>query len=135
MKKILFIDDNISLLEEILEALKFEGYHVLGASKGFEGIEIAKKEKPDLILCDILMPEMDGFEIYKKIKDNTSTSLIPFVFLTALAEPDEIRKGMELGADDYIIKPILLEDLLEVISIMLQKSVEEKNQIQAQLST
>jgi len=134
MKKILLIDDNTSLLEEILEALNFEGYDVLGASDGFEGIEIAKKKKPDLILCDILMPEIDGFEVYKQLKDDSSTSLIPFIFLTALAEQNEIRRGMEIGVDDYIIKPILLKDLLNVISIRLQKSAEINNQIKKQLN-
>ena len=134
MKKILFIDDNTNLLEEILEALNFEGYDVFGASDGFDGIEIAKKKKPDLILCDILMPEIDGFEVYKQLKEDASTSLIPFIFLTALAEQNEIRKGMELGVDDYIIKPILLKDLLNAIGIRLQKSAEVNNQIQTQLN-
>ena len=134
MKKILLIDDNTNLLEEILEALNFEGYDVFGASNGFEGIEIAKKNKPDLILCDILMPEIDGFEVYKQLKDDASTSLIPFIFLTALAEQNEIRRGMELGVDDYVVKPILLKDLLNVICIRLQKSAEINNQIQKQLN-
>lgn len=134
MKKILLIDDNTNLLEEISEALNFEGYDVFGASNGFEGIEIARKKKPDLILCDILMPEIDGFEVYKQLKDDASTSFIPFIFLTALAEQNEIRKGMELGVDDYIIKPILLKDLLNTIFTRLQKSVEINNQIQKQLN-
>lgn len=134
MKKILFIDDNTSLLEETLEALNFEGYDAFGAGNGYEGIEIAKKKKPDLILCDILMPEIDGFEVYKQLKGDDSTSLIPFIFLTALAEQNEVRKGMELGVDDYIIKPILLKDLLNVICIRLQKSAEINNQIRMQLN-
>lgn len=134
MRKILYIDDNTNLLEEILDALKFEGFQVYGASDGQQGIEIAKTQKPNLILCDIMMPGIDGFEIYKQIKEDTSTSLIPFIFLTALAEPDEIRKGMELGVDDYIIKPILLKDLLNIISIRLKKSEEINGQIQTQLN-
>lgn len=134
MKKILFIDDNADLREEILEALQFEGFDVLGASDGLEGIEVAKLEKPDLILCDIRMPEIDGFEVYKQIKSHTSTALIPFIFLTALAEQDEVRKGMEIGVDDYIVKPISLEDLLRVIYIRLQKSIEINNRIQTQLN-
>jgi K+-sensing histidine kinase KdpD len=134
MKKILYIDDNTNLLEEILEALNFEGFDVYGASGGFDGIEIAKREKPDLILCDIMMQEIDGFEVYKQLKEDTSTSLIPFIFLTALAEQNEIRKGMELGVDDYIVKPILLEDLLNAIRIRLQKSEEINNQIKIKLN-
>lgn len=134
MEKILFIDDNADLREEILEALKFEGFDVLGACDGLEGIEIAKTKKPNLILCDIRMPKLDGFEVYKQLQNDTSTALIPFVFLTALSEQDEIRKGMELGADDYIVKPILLEKLLKVIFLRLQKSVEINNRIQTQLN-
>jgi DNA-binding response OmpR family regulator len=134
MKKILFIDDNINLREEISEALGFAGYDVLSVSNGFEGIEIAKTKKPDLILCDILMPELDGFEVYKQLKENESTSLIPFIFLTALSEQDEVRKGMDLGIDDYIIKPILLQDLLKVIDIRLQKSIKINNRIQTQFN-
>ena len=133
MGKILLIDDNTSLLEEILDALKFEGYDVFGASNGIEGLRITKLKIPDLILCDILMPGLDGFEVYKQLKKDSSTSLIPFIFLTALAEQSEIRKGMELGADDYLVKPILLKDLLKVISTRLQKSVEINKQIQTQL--
>ncbi|BBE16197.1 DNA-binding response regulator, AraC family [Aquipluma nitroreducens] len=134
MEKILFIDDNTCLREEVLEALKFEGYDVFGAGDGFEGIEIAKTKKPHLILCDIRMPELDGFEVYRQLQNDTSTALIPFIFLTALAEQDEIRKGMELGADDFIVKPILLEKLLKVICVRLQKSVEINNRIQARLN-
>lgn len=134
MEKILFIDDNACLREEVLEALKFEGYDVFGANDGLEGIEIAKKKKPNLILCDVKMPELNGFEVYKQLQNNTSTALIPFIFLTALAEQDEIRKGMELGADDYIVKPILLEQLLKVICVRLQKSLEINNRIQARLN-
>jgi len=133
MKKILYIDDNTNLLEEILEALKFEGFDVFGASGGSEGIEVAKREKPDLILCDIMMQGIDGFEVYKQLKQDSSTSLIPFIFLTALAEQNEIRKGMELGVDDYIIKPILLEELLNAIRIRLQKSEEISKLIKMQL--
>jgi CheY-like chemotaxis protein len=133
MGKILFIDDNASLLEEISEALKFEGYDVFCASSGTEGIQIARTNKPDLILCDIVMPGLDGFEVYQQLKNDISTSVIPFIFLTALAEHREIRKGMELGADDYLVKPILLKDLLKVVSTRLQKSVEINNQIQIQL--
>lgn len=134
MKKILYIDDNASLREEILEALNFEGYDAFGAGNGLEGIKIAKKEKPDLILCDVRMPEMDGFEVYKQLKKDKSTTLIPFIFFTALAEQNEVRKGMELGVDDYLIKPISLNDLLNVIRIRLQKSLEINDQIQMQLN-
>lgn len=134
MKKILYIDDNTNLLEEIIEALNFEGYDVFGAAGGNEGIEVAKREKPDLILCDIMMQEIDGFEVYRQLKKDQTTSLIPFIFLTALAEHSEIRKGMELGVDDYIVKPILLDDLLNAIRVRLQKKEEINNLIKVQLN-
>lgn len=122
MKKILFIDDNDSLRELTLEALSLEGFKVFGAGNGQQGIAIAIEQNPDIILCDIMMPEIDGYEVYRQLKANPATELIPFVFLTALAERDDIRKGMNLGADDYIIKPISLEELLTTIYARLNKS-------------
>lgn len=115
MKKILFIDDNSSLLEEIADALQFEGIDVLCANGGKQGIELAKKHNPDLILCDIKMVEIDGTEVCRQLKRDPDTAMIPFIFLTALAEPEEIQKGLALGADDYLIKPVSLEDLLKAI--------------------
>lgn len=123
MKKILIIDDNDFLREELIEALKFEGFDVLSANNGMNGVEIAQVFVPHLILCDILMHGMDGFEVFSKLKDDATTASIPFVFLTAMAEADEICKGMGLGADEYLIKPISLEYLLKTIN---QKISETK---------
>lgn len=122
MKKILFIDDNDHLREEIIEALKFEGFDVLSAGNGPEGIEVAKSQLPHLILCDIRMPEMDGFEVYRRLRAEAITSSIPFIFLTAIAEADEVRKGMSLGADDYLVKPISLKDLIKSIQQKISKA-------------
>lgn len=115
MKKILLIDDNDDLREELIEALKLEGFDVLSAGNGMKGIEIARMFAPHLILCDIMMHGMDGFEVYSKLKEDNTTASVPFVFLTAMAEADEIRKGLDLGADEYLIKPIALKDLVETI--------------------
>lgn len=121
-KKILLIEDDKALREAIVDALKLEGFVVLSAANGKQGIEITKKEIPDLILCDIMLPEMDGYQVYEQLKAEESSSLIPFIFLTALAERENVRKGMNLGADDYITKPILLNELSEAIYVRLGKS-------------
>lgn len=122
MKKILLIDDNVHLREEIIDALNFEGFEVFSADGGPHGIEMARRLAPDLILCDIRMPEMDGFAVCEKLKSDPITALIPFVFLTAMAETDDARRGMDLGADDYVIKPISLEELLKTIYVKIRKS-------------
>ncbi|MEI8114614.1 MAG: response regulator, partial [Bacteroidia bacterium] len=122
MKKVLFIDDNHELRQITLEALELEGFKVMGAEDGRQGIEIAKKQLPDIILCDIMMPETDGFEVYSELRQYAPTSLTPFIFLTALAEKENLRKGMEIGADDYVTKPFTLAELLTTIYSRLIKS-------------
>jgi CheY-like chemotaxis protein/anti-sigma regulatory factor (Ser/Thr protein kinase) len=134
MKKILFIDDNVSLRELTLEALSLEGFDVFGAGDGKGGIAIAKEHSPDIILCDIMMPEIDGYEVYRQLKADPSTALIPFIFLTALAERDDVRKGMNLGADDYIIKPISLDELLATIYTRLNKSKILTDQLEERMN-
>jgi two-component system, sensor histidine kinase and response regulator len=134
MKKILFIDDNDELRKITLEALELEGFQVSGANCGRQGIEIAREQKPDLILCDIMMPEIDGFEVFQQLRSITATSSIPVVFLTALAERENIRKGMDLGVDDYLIKPFTLYELLNTISARLTKSSEIKSQIEVMVN-
>lgn len=125
MKKILFIDDNDYLRDEIVDALKFEGFDLLNAGNGPDGIEMARTQIPHLILCDIRMSEMDGFEVCRKLKGDTVTASIPFIFLTAMAEADEIRKGMDLGADNYLIKPISLKDLLKAINLTISGTSQQ----------
>jgi two-component system, sensor histidine kinase and response regulator len=122
VKKILLIDDNESLREVITEALQLEGFDVTETGSGQHGFYFAKKQNPDIILCDIMMPELDGYQVYELLKDDPATSLIPFIFLTALAEKDDLRKGMNLGADDYITKPISLSELLKAIHVRIEKS-------------
>lgn len=120
-KTILIIDDNNELRNIVSEALGLEGFNVIEASDGLLGIEQAKKYKPDLILCDIVMPEIDGYEVKRQLGNDIGTMLIPFVFLTAVAEQHQVRKGMETGADDYLVKPIRLEELLSTIEVRLKK--------------
>jgi two-component system, sensor histidine kinase and response regulator len=122
LKKILFIDDNHELRQITLEALELEGFQVIGAENGRLGIEMAIKQLPNLILCDIMMPEIDGFEVCTQLKINALTSSSPFVFLTALADAENIHKGIEVCADDYIVKPFTLEELLETIDTSMRKT-------------
>lgn len=122
MKKILFIDDNAELRDLTVDALRLEGFDAFGAENGQLGIDLAKSTTPDLILCDIMMPDMDGYEVYRQLKADLRTSLIPFVFLSALAGRSNIRKGMNLGADDYLSKPVALDELLGTIHARLGKT-------------
>ncbi len=112
MKTILLIEDNKDILENLTEYLELEGYKVLFASNGKEGLELAIKFIPDLIICDVLMPEMDGHEVLRLILDTAKTHEIPFIFSTSNSEKVDRTKALELGADDYIIKPFELETLL-----------------------
>jgi CRP-like cAMP-binding protein len=122
MKKILIIEDNLDVRENIAEILMLSGYEPLTAENGKAGVEMAVKEQPDLILCDIMMPELDGFGVLHILSRQPATSDIPFIFLTAKAEKDDFRRGMSLGADDYITKPFDDVALLQTIEARLRKS-------------
>lgn len=122
MKKILLIDDEASLRDNIVEVLTLEGYDVIPSADGRDGFEKAVNLLPDIILCDVMMPVMDGIEMFSKIKENELTKNIPFVFLTALVDRFDIKKGQELGADDYLAKPFTIESLLKTINTHLGKS-------------
>ena len=122
MKKILVIEDNKDILENTTEILELSNYQVLEASNGKEGVEKAIADKPDLILCDIMMPEIDGYGVLHMVQRNPDLQHTPFIFLTAMTEKEEVRKGMSLGADDYITKPFDPTDLLNAIESRLRKS-------------
>ncbi|MFM9945772.1 MAG: response regulator [Bacteroidia bacterium] len=122
MKNILLIEDNIDVRENTAEILELARYHVFTAKNGKEGVEIAQKEKPDLIICDIMMPVLDGYGVLHLLSKNEETSGIPFIFLTAKAERSDFRKGMEMGADDYITKPFDDVELLNAIESRLKKN-------------
>lgn len=120
MKNILVIEDEEFVRETISDMLEIEGYIPILAKNGEAGLECLTQIKPDLILCDINMPVMDGYEVLERLKSTESLSNIPFIFLTAKASNDDMRRGMELGADDYIFKPFKARDLLNAISIRLE---------------
>lgn len=122
MKKVLLIEDNDDIRENTAEILELSNYQVYKAANGKEGIEQAISHKPDLIICDIMMPVLDGYGVLHMIHKNPELQHIPFIFLTAKAERVEIRKGMELGADDYITKPFNGTELLNAIEVRLKKS-------------
>ncbi len=126
MKKILVIEDNSDVRENIAEILKLSKYEVVTAANGREGIELAQKESPDLILCDIMMPLLDGYGVLHLLSKDESTAGIPFIFLTAKAERGDMRKGMEMGADDYITKPFDDIELLNAIESRLKKTEQIK---------
>ncbi|MEX1192226.1 MAG: response regulator [Brumimicrobium sp.] len=121
MSKIAVIEDNHEMRENIEEILELADYEVVTASNGKDGVEIVKKELPDLIICDIMMPELDGYGVLYYLSKTPDTRGIPFIFLTAKAERSEIRKGMNMGADDYISKPFEEMELLAAIESRLEK--------------
>jgi DNA-binding response OmpR family regulator len=122
MKKILLIEDNKDVRENTAEILQLAQYHVITAKNGKEGVELAQTEKPDLIICDIMMPVLDGHGALLLLSKNEETSSIPFIFLTAKAERSDFRKGMEMGADDYLTKPFDDIELLNAIESRLKKN-------------
>ncbi len=122
MKSILVIDDNADIRDNTAEILELAGYKTFTAENGKIGVERAQKEKPDLIVCDIMMPELDGYGLLHLLRKNEQTESIPFVFLTAKTERSDFRKGMEMGADDYITKPFEDIELLNAIETRLKKA-------------
>ena len=130
MTKILVIEDEESIRENILELLEAENFQGIGATNGKIGIKMAIDQIPDLILCDMMMPEVDGYGVLKALHSEPLTATIPFIFLTAKADKSDIRTGMELGADDYITKPCTPQELLKAIAIRLEKhkAISRKSQ-------
>ncbi len=121
MARILIIEDDVNLRENTQEILEFAGHKVFTAEDGRQGLQLVRKDAVDLILCDIVMPRMDGYQVLKKISSSLKTQRIPFIFLTAKSSPKEIRLGMNLGADDYIVKPFEEKELLAAINSRLMK--------------
>jgi CRP-like cAMP-binding protein/ActR/RegA family two-component response regulator len=121
VKTILVIDDNNDLRENTAEILDLAGYRTLTAANGKQGVDVAVREKPSLIVCDIMMPELDGYGVLHLLRKNPDTQNIPFIFLTAKTERSDFRKGMEMGADDYVTKPFEDIELLNAIEVRLKK--------------
>ncbi len=120
-KKVLIIEDNNDIRENIVEILQLAGYTVFDANNGKTGVELALKHLPDIILCDIMMPELDGYGVLYMLNKNPDIATTPFIFLTAKAERVDLRKGMEMGADDYLTKPFDDMELLNAIESRLKK--------------
>lgn len=128
MSRILVIEDNEEVRENLMEILTLSGYEVEGAVNGKEGVESALAQVPDLILCDIMMPVLDGFGVLNILSKKSKTAAVPFIFLTAKTEKEDLRRGMNLGADDYITKPFYKDELLQVIETRLRKNRQLKKQ-------
>ncbi|MFA6059465.1 MAG: response regulator [Taibaiella sp.] len=129
MRTILLIEDNTVIRENMAEILELSDYKVLTAKDGKEGVAIAIEHKPDLIVCDIMMPVLDGYGVIHMLQKKPETQNIPFIFITAKTERDEIRKGMQLGADDYITKPFTETELLTAIETRLRKLESIKQEL------
>ncbi len=121
MSKILVIEDEFSVRENILLRLEAEGFDTINAENGLNGVTLALAHKPDLIICDVMMPELDGYGVLTMLRQNSETATIPFIFLTAKADKFDLRQGMEMGADDYLTKPFTRTELLGAISAQLKK--------------
>ncbi|MFM9908066.1 MAG: PleD family two-component system response regulator, partial [Chitinophagaceae bacterium] len=120
-RTILIIDDHAGIRENTAELLSLGGYRTLTAENGKKGVEVALSEKPDLIVCDIMMPELDGYGVLHLLRKNPETENIPLIFLSAKAERTDLRKGMEMGADDYVTKPFEEIELMSAIESRLKK--------------
>jgi two-component system LytT family response regulator len=121
MSKILILEDDENVRLPVIDLLEAENYEVIAAADGKAGLEMARKEKPDLIVSDIMMPELDGHGVFEALQKDPLTAVIPFIFLTAKTDQADIREGLGLGADDYITKPFDHEDLLDSIETRLRK--------------
>jgi DNA-binding response OmpR family regulator len=127
MKKVLVIEDNFEMRDNISEILQLADYEVYTAVNGKKGVELALKELPDIILCDIMMDELDGYGVLFMLNKHPKTSTIPFIFITAKTQKEDLRKGMEMGADDYLMKPFNDVELLNAIETRLKKRTQQKD--------
>jgi len=125
MKKILVIEDEPEMRRNLVTILRLEKFHPLAAENGRIGLELAKKEQPDLVLCDVMMPELDGHGVLDLLRSDAGSVAIPFIFLTAKGEKPDIRAGMNLGADDYLTKPVAKADLLAAIRSRLDRATQQ----------
>lgn len=122
MIKILVIEDEVLLRANTVQILTFEDFYTIEAENGLLGVQLAQEQIPDLILCDVMMPKLDGYDVLVALRQNPATAGIPFIFTTAKASSEDLRQGMELGANDFLFKPFSADDLLAVISTQLKKS-------------
>lgn len=126
MTTILIIEDEVQTKKVLLDSLRFEGFTAIAADNGKAGLDLATKHRPNLIVCDIMMPEMDGYEVLSALREQRSTTAIPIIFLTAKVTMSDLRLGMDLGAEDYLTKPCTVDRLLTVIKARLRRSQQLK---------
>ena len=127
MKRILVIEDEPEMRRNITVLLRYHEYETIEAENGRKGVELARSEKPDLILCDVMMPELDGYGVLQALQLDARLALIPFIFLTARGDKDDLRSGMNLGADDYLTKPVGNQELVSAIEARLRRSELQAN--------
>ena len=125
MKRILVIEDEPEMRRNIIALLRYHDYEPIAAENGRAGVEAARRAAPDLILCDVMMPELDGYGVLQSLQADALLARIPFVFLTAKGEKDDLRSGMDLGADDYLTKPVANADLIRAIEARLRRSEQQ----------
>ena len=125
MKKILIIEDEPEMRRNITSLLRYYDYEPIAAQNGRVAVEMARLKRPDLILCDVMMPELDGYGVLHALQSDDSLARIPFIFLTAKGEKDDLRSGMNLGADDYLTKPVVNADLVRAIESRLRRSEQQ----------
>ena len=125
MKKILVIEDEPEMRRNMTALLRYHNYEPIAAENGRAGVEAARRGKPDLILCDVMMPELDGYGVLQALQADASLARIPFIFLTAKGEKDDLRSGMNLGADDYLTKPVANAELVQAIETRLRRSDQQ----------
>ena len=129
MKTILVIEDNKDILENLTEYLEMEGYKILAANNGKRGVELARELIPDLIICDVLMQEMDGYRVLQLLLDTSETYEIPFIFSTSMSEKVDRTEALRLGADDYIVKPFDMDILLKMVEIWIKSGSNRHSSI------
>ncbi len=125
MRRILVIEDEPEMRRNIAALLRYHEYETVEAENGRKGVELARREKPDLILCDVMMPELDGYGVLRALQAEANLALIPFIFLTAKGEKVDLRSGMNLGADDYLTKPVANNELVQAIEARLRRSQQQ----------
>jgi DNA-binding NarL/FixJ family response regulator len=134
LQRILIIEDHHQMRENLALMLEMEAFAVFHAEDGHRGLELARSQMPDLILCDVMMPGLDGHRVLKALRADSATATIPLIFLTAKGEKVDQRAGMNLGADDYLVKPVAKEELLAAIRARLERKQQHEHNTRAQLS-
>jgi DNA-binding NarL/FixJ family response regulator len=135
MKKILVIEDEPEMRRNITTLLRYHDFEPIAAENGRAGIEAARRERPDLILCDVMMPELDGHAVLQTLQADAGLAHIPFIFLTAKGEKEDLRSGMNLGADDYLTKPVANADLVRAIEVRLRRSQQSTREFKPDFSS